>query len=228
MIPEKREVLEKLYLLKSFDISELTDIEKAAFNKAIEAYEICYVEKLYHHGLLSKTEYLKILTNDIASVLLSDIDTLSCPSCQENHKQSPIVITTDIVQEGDENHLYYRAYCPICGYTSIPVSDKSKIPSVYNEIDTNICTPKTLNVGLIIMDDNGITHIIEKDFGKEDIKKITGTIAPKEDKAGEYLYIVYENDNTILPYLHYKSSTDIEELCTTGVSVEDIINIFGL
>lgn len=228
MIPEKREVLEKLYLLKNFDISELTDIEKAAFNKAVEAYEICYVEKLYHHGLLSKTEYLKVLANDVASVLITDIDTITCPKCENCDYKSPLVITTDIVKEGDENHLYYRAYCPVCGYTSIPTPDKSAIPSIYKEIDNNICPPNEISVGLVIMDDNGITHVIDKIFTKDKLKKITGINAPEEDEVGEYLYIVYVDDKTILPYLHYKSSKDISSLCTTNLSVEDATNFFEL
>ena len=65
MMSEKREVLEDIYLLKNFDLSELSEREIEAFNKAVESYEIYHVEKLYHHGIISKAEYLMILNNDL-------------------------------------------------------------------------------------------------------------------------------------------------------------------
>ena len=75
--------------------------------------------------------------------------------------------------------------------------------------------------------DNGSVETVEKNFTDKDIKHaryhqfITGDC--KDDKAGEYLYIVSDNDGWTLPYYYYKMSDNCKVPCSTGISIDTVI-----
>lgn len=239
MMKEKKKVLEDLYLLKNLDLSELTEREHEAFNSAIESYETYYVEKLYHHGIISKEEYLKILNNDIAELLLRDSDTVTCPICDNYNVEAPLVVTSAsyiaTTNEGETmNTTFYRAYCANCGHIGRTCNSPEDALKDYiddcnqleddNSTDMTITAPITsITLKLPIMNDDGDSDIITKEYTSDDIKYITDNNIPEEDGVAEYLYIRHNLETGITdPYFYYKSSKDIFAPVSTTVSIETL------
>ena len=81
-----------------------------------------------------------------------------------------------------------------------------------------------MKVKMYITKENGNIDEVEKDFTVKDIKTANNGILPEEDKAGEYLYIVnYRANHANLPYYYYKMSDKCTVPCSTGISLETVI-----